>query len=99
MSRLEPYFSIEKLDGSWFNGCYNHRLHVVDVLPKTVRDNVVDHACVCVTLHFWRCEWYPFYFSQVQYDFIKKTLHEHWNSATNFLFVLVRYIWLNCGIL
>lgn len=72
MSRLDPYFSIEKLDGSWFNGCYNHRLHVVDVLPKTVRDNVVDHACVCVTLHFWRCEWYPLYFSQVQYDFIKR---------------------------
>lgn len=43
-------------------------LHVVDVLSKTVRDNVVDHACVCITLHFWRCEWYPLYISQVQYD-------------------------------
>lgn len=40
-------------------------------------------------------------FTSARYSmiFIKKTLYEHWNSATNFLFVLVRYIWLNCVIL
>lgn len=57
----------------------------------------MDHACVCFTLHFWRCEWYPLYFSQVQYE----SFNEHWNSATNFLFlfVLMKFIWLNCVVL